>query len=117
MAINIITAATKAAKQNGTFAIDLSFQDEEGDAVTPTTVNWTLRNSDGEIVNSRNTVSLTPAASIELVLSGDDLPADEADGEYSHLWIIVAGTYSSDLGEGIPFSDQVRISVEPRKGG
>lgn len=114
---NIITAATKLAKESGTFSIEVSFEDEEGTALTPDTLYWNLVDEDNNIINSRENVELTPDSTVTITLSGDDLPAVEnANDTYVHLWLVVHGTYTSDLGSNLPFQDQVRFSVEPIKG-
>ncbi len=117
MTINIITAATEAAKEGGTYAVDLSFEDEEDNDLTPNTILWDLRDADGEVINEKEDESVSgPAAAVTVVLQGADLPADPADGDYSHIWMVVHGTYNSSLGTNLPYYDQVRISVEPMKG-
>ena len=118
MGVNIITAATKLFKEGGTGVLQVSFEDEDGAAMTPDTLYWSLRNDDGNIVNGRDEVQITGLdTSVDIVLQGDDLPAlEKKDQKYYHLWIVLKGTYTSTYGSGLPFADQVRISVEPLKG-
>ena len=61
------------AIEQSTYVITASFTDETGAAVVPNSVTWTLVNGDGQVVNSRSAVSVTPASSVTIVLSGDDL--------------------------------------------
>lgn len=118
MTENIITAAEALAKESGTFAIVVSFTDENGDTLIPATLFWDLVDPDDEIINDREDVEIeSPAASVTIVLSGDDLPSTENnDGTYDHLFLVVHGTFTSDLGVGLPFQDQVRFSIEAIKG-
>lgn len=115
---HIITASTQLAKEGGTFVITASFEDENGNAVTPSTFTWSLVDSDNEIVNSREDIAVTGddlSSSVDIVLQGDDLPAVE-NTTYTHLWLVVKGTYTSDAGAGLPFQDQTRFSIEAIKG-
>lgn len=118
MGVNIITAATRLFKEGGTGVIRVSFEDENGDAMTPDTLYWSLRDEDEDIVNERDEVQITSlGTSVDIVLQGDDLPAKEVKGQdYYHLWVVLKGTYTSTYGSALPFADQVRISVEPLKG-
>ena len=118
MGVNIITAADGLAKEGSSFGIQIDFEDEEGTALAPTTLTWSLVDEDNAIVNSRQDVSITTPSSTEvIVLSGDDLIAVEnEEGIHTHLWLVIQGTYTSDLGIDLPFKDQVRFSVEPIKG-
>ena len=118
MGVNIITAADGLAKEGSSFGIKIDFEDEDGVALAPTTLTWSLVDSDNAIVNSKEDVSIsTPTASEVIVLSGGDLVAVEnEEGTHTHLWLIIKGTYTSDLGTDLPFQDQVRFSVEPIKG-
>jgi len=59
------------------YSIQFDFVDHLGDDVIPTVLSWTLKDSDGDIINSREDVSIvTPAATVYVQLSGDDLVAD-----------------------------------------
>lgn len=61
------------AIDKSTYIVVASFTDEQGDAVTPKSVNWTLSDTAGNIINGRYEVSETPAASVGIVLYGEDL--------------------------------------------
>jgi len=83
-----------------------------------TTLTWSLVDKDDEIINSREDVAITGGdldTSVDIVLQGDDLSAVE-NTTYTHLWLVVKGTYDSDAGTDLPFQDQVRFSVEAIKG-
>lgn len=114
---HIISASTRVAKEGGTFPITVSFEDEDGTAMTPDTLNYSVVDIDGTIINGRDEVAVTsPSSSETIILQGDDLPAYEVDGDYTHLWLVLTGTYTSNIGSGLPFQDQVRFSVEAIKG-
>lgn len=100
---------TTAAIEESTYIVTVTATDEDGDAVTFNSFNWTLRGSDGEVVNSRN--GIVPASlesPINIVLSGDDL--DLADGPERTL--ILQATYDSTLGNNLPIKDQVLINIK-----
>jgi len=107
------------ADEKSTFVITASFTDEDGNAVTPDSVTWTLTKSDGSIVNSRKDVEETPDTSINIVLSGNDLALDEdetsdyvADG-YSGLRILtVNAVYDSDYGLNLPLKQSIKFIID-----
>ena len=101
--------ATRAIEES-TFVVTASFADENGDAVTPNALVWTLTRTDGTAINSREDVSITPAASVSIVLSGDDLQVFAGDN-YQRV-LTLKGTYDSDLGSGLPLNDELYFSVE-----
>lgn len=78
----------------GTGVITASFTDEDDVAVIPNTLTYSLV-KDGSIVNSREDVPITPATSVNIVLSGLDLVAGTTK-------IIIEGTYDSSYGNDLP---------------
>ena len=96
------------AIEQSTYVITASFTDETGSAVVPNSVTWTLLNGDGQIVNSRSEVSVTPASSIVIVLSGDDLDLD--DGETRKIRI--DAVYDSTNGTNLPLKDSETFAIE-----
>ena len=104
------TVLTTHAVEKSTFVITVAFQDEQGNAVTPNELTWTLTDMNGNIINGRDQVSITPASSVDIVLSGDDLALE---GDAPELRVLtVAGTYSSDIGSDLPIKDSVRFIVD-----
>ena len=105
------TTIDTRAVEKGSFVITASFTDENGDAVTPKTVEWTLVDAETEeIVNSREQVSATPAASVDILLQGDDLAI--LHGQRKELReLIVEWTYDGSLGNDIPQKDMARFYV------
>ena len=102
------TITTPSAIEDSTYALVLSFTDEEGDPVTPDTATWTLRDTEGNVVNSRQDVVISSlASSVTVLLSGDDLMYTPS----AELILIVEATYDSSLGNDLPLKDQVRFPV------
>lgn len=107
-------SATKAVEQS-TFIITAAFTDEEGDAVAPDTLTWSLVDRDGVVINNREDVSVggspsVPSASEDIVLSGDDLTITEGYDE-DERYLVLEGTYTSDAGAGLPIRDHLKFYV------
>jgi len=105
------TELTVSATEGSTYVITASFTDEDGSAVVPDTVTWTLTDTLGTVINSRQDVSETPASSIEIVLTGDDLAVD---GYNSPVRVFtVEGTYTSlTHGAGLLLTGSATFTVE-----
>ena len=64
---------TPEAVNGSTYIIQASFTDEDGIAVVPESIVWSLTDINGNIINSRDDVSITPGSEVDIILSGDDL--------------------------------------------
>ena len=106
---------TTYAIEQGTYVITAAFTDEDGNAETPTSITWTLTDESGTVINSRLNVSvLSPASTINIVLSGDDLTLDEGVG--TNRIILFEWVYDSDLGSGLPGKGQGKFPIEAAVG-
>lgn len=104
------TYAEKKVKEEGTAVVGMAFADEDGDAATPTVITWTLTNTEAVVINSREDVSVaSPAAALDLVLSGDDLAIGDNGRERV---LTVEWEYDSDLGSNLPEKDELRFEIE-----
>lgn len=102
---------TTHAKDKSTYGVTVAFTDESGNAVAPTAITWTLTNVDGIVINNREDVAVaTPAATIDIVLSGDDL--DAANAKRGCIVLTVEAIISSTLGNDLPLKDAVQIPVD-----
>lgn len=100
--------------EGGTYIVNIATADEDGNAETPVTLNWTLTDTDGTIINSRDEVSIvSPTASEDVVLSGDDcaIQVGETEDEVTRVFT-VKGTYNSILGSGLPLRGRCYIVLE-----
>lgn len=104
-----ITTLTDA-KENGTYLVTASFTDEAGENVVPQSIIWTLKDSTGAVVNSREDISVTPAETITILLSGADLYVGTR--KYMRLTLTLTMTYNSSYGMGLTSTEQVWIHVE-----
>lgn len=97
------------AKDQSTYQVTAAFTDAAGDSVVPSAITWTLTDRDGTVINSREDVAVaTPAASIDIVLSGDDLKY--SDGAKRILTI--EATYDSDEGSDLPLKQESVIKID-----
>lgn len=103
------TTITVQPAEQGTAKVTVGpFTDESGVAVTPLTFTWTLTDRAGAVINSRSAVAVTPASTVEFLLTGNDL----AIGTSVHRVLTIAATYDSDLGSSLPLKAQAFFSVE-----
>lgn len=104
--------ATDYAVEGSTFAVTVSFKDEEGNAVTPNAITWSLYNTAGVIVNSRQAVAVAVLSStITIVLSGNDLALASEAVESETRRLIVSATYDSALGWSLPMAESFEFKV------
>lgn len=100
---------SKLAPEEGTFVVVASFFDEDDAAVTPTSVLWTLTDSNGNVINNRENISVTPGTSVNIVLYGDDLKI--TNREVTRI-VTVKIVYDSDYGTGLPMKKQCMFQIE-----
>lgn len=108
---------TTQAVEKSTFPVTADFTDEDGASVIPNTLFWTLTDRYGNVINSREDVEIeTPAASVTVVLSGDDLALLTSDPFDYERYMSFEGTYDSDLGSNLPLNDGVQFEIYPLPG-
>lgn len=107
------TILTTPAIEQGTFAAVAAFTDDAGDPVVPNAdLTWSLyKKVSGveTVVNGRDAVAIDSAASVTIVLKGDDLAL--VTGESKSRWLLIEGSYDSDLGENLPLKDTMQFSI------
>lgn len=102
------TLLSTLAVEESTYVITATFTDEDGTSVVPSSVTWTLTDNRGNVINSRSAVSATPAASIDIVLTGDDL-AIGTNG--TDRVVTIDATYNSDAGTGLKLKEECEFSI------
>ena len=97
------TNLTVHATEKSTYIITAAFKNELGEAVTPKSITWTLTNTRGVVINDLEDVSVAlPAATINIVLTGDDLMI----GTYGGKRIItICSVYDSIYGSDLLLKD------------
>ena len=98
---------TNKPVERGSAEFVIKFYDTRKKLVEPNDdITWSLYRPDGEIVNSRENIDVTPPAEeISIVLMGDDLPNGE-------LILLVECTFNSDLGSNLPLRKEREFRVE-----
>jgi len=104
------TMLTVRAVEKSTYIVTTVFTNEAGSSVTPLTVVWTLTDADGTVVNDREAVEETPASTVNIVLTGDDLAIDT--GAKTIRIVTVEATYDSDYGSGLYLKKAAVFNVE-----
>ena len=101
------------AVEESTYIVTMNFFDEDDEPVAPASAYWTLSDSNGAIINSREDVELSGLASeMSVVLSGDDLAlTTRFTGNAEERVFTIKATYNSDLGVGLPLNDQLSFPV------
>jgi len=92
-----ITSLSTHADEGGTYTVCISCTDGDSVANIPLTLNWTLTDSAGTIINSRSAVNIpTPEATESVKLSGNDLATQtgETASEIKRIFT-VCGTDSN----------------------
>ncbi len=98
-----------AAREESTFIVAIAFTDENDSSVVPETIVWSLTDVSGDIINDRENIPVTPAASINIVLSGDDLALPDSTDPGRVLSVLA--TYNSSLGDDLPITESYRFNI------
>jgi uncharacterized phiE125 gp8 family phage protein len=92
------TIITTQILPNNTVKLTIAFTDEDGTAATPNDpTTWSLKDSSGNVVNSRDQVDITEVSSVDVVLTGADLASLGANDDGIRE-VHVEGTYDSNAG-------------------
>lgn len=109
------TILNTEAVEGGTMVVNWAFVDEDGNSATPDSMAWSLSDEAGNIINSREAVALTPAAAVDIVLSGADLALDGGTpGKYYKRILSLAATYDSAAGSSLPYREEVAFKIFKR---
>ena len=114
MARSSITTITKHLAEEGTGVFTCAFKDETGAGMTPSSATWTLTDTSGTVINSRDAVVISSlAASVDIVLSGDDLALSSGfSGSAEERVLTVEFVYTSDAGAGLPGKAECRFFID-----
>ncbi len=100
------------AEEQGTYVLNLAFRDEDDEDVTPTSIKWSLTTVGGEVINDRMDVNVAvPAATVDVLLSGDDLQLRTRKESFSWRIFTVKARYNSSLGNNLPINKAVKFRV------
>jgi hypothetical protein len=111
------TTYSICATEGGSIVIVAAFTDEDGNSVVPNSVTWTLTDGGGTVINSREDIVVTPDVSVDIILSGDDLPwSGSYPTDDNTLYMLIQSEYDSTLGSNIPQNQEVEITVKNLRG-
>lgn len=101
----MITTLDKTAKEGGTYTVQILFRDEDKNSVVPNEITYTLSDKLGNVINSIENISITPASTLNITLTGASLTPG---------WKIltIKGTYDSSYGVNLPLRDSVKFYVD-----
>jgi len=101
-----MTTLTIKPNEGGTAVVTMSFTDETGATVVPSSAAWQLQKTDGTIINNRSFANC-PITGSQVVLTGPDLSM--LDGSDSGVRIFaVQATYGS---YNWPLTDDVKFTI------
>jgi hypothetical protein len=107
--VGCVTKLSEMACEGSTYEVAGTIVDEDGDALTPTTLTWSLYTLEGAVVNSRSAVPLTAADTYSITLSGNDLAVLSDDNRLRR--VTVEATFTSDLGTGLPLKGEAEFRI------
>lgn len=103
---------TPNAEEQSSYIVLVSLFDENGDPVqgaAVTEISWTLRDADGNVINSRLDVPVTPAQSFSIVLSGADLSVDDPLVYGRSLFVVCS--YNSDTYGPLSLAEELLFTI------
>jgi len=100
------------AEEKGTYVINVSFKDEDGEDIAPKSLTWTLTDMKNRVINNRESVSIaSPSSSNDIVLSNNDLALSQNDNRRRLLTIYA--TYDSvAYGNDLPIIADAEFKIE-----
>lgn len=108
------TKLSDKAVEGSTFTIRAAFNEVQPDGTkSPVVPNaglkWSLSDKDGGAVNGKTDIPLSPAATVDIVLSGDDLAL--STNRPVRRFVTVEGTYNGVAGNNLPLVDEVSFQI------
>ena len=104
------------AVEKSTYIITASFKDAAGNAVIPDSIRWHLVDKLNHIMNNRTGVVVAvPAASTDIVLSGNDLALMPGETNIGERTLIIEAVYDSTEGSDLPLTGEVNFIIDNLK--
>jgi len=103
------TITTPAPNEESTAVVIVAFTDEDGNAMIPASLTWTLTDTSGNVINNREDVSIIPDTSVNIILDGNDL-AIPTSNDLTRV-ITIEGKYNSSYGTSRNLKDQATFSI------
>lgn len=105
-----ITELTPEVPERGTQILTLQFEDENDVTVVPNTVQTSLTDGAGNIVNSHDGDSQTPATTLTVVYSGDDHDLT-VNADQERVFLVYWEYNSATAGSNLPASAQRKYYI------
>ena len=99
------------ARERGHYTVSITFYDEDNALVTPTNLLWTLTDMDGNVINNRDAVTVTPSESTENDILGSADTVIVA-GQINERLFLAEWIYNSTYGTGITSKKQAIIVID-----
>jgi len=108
-----ITIDDDKVRRKGHAIFEVTFTKEDGTTtVVPDSITWDLADVEGNIINARDGVSITPAATVDIVLEGDDL--DFQAGESGEVERVLTINSVTDMiaQDNLPMRESAHFFIE-----
>lgn len=99
------------AVEGSTYIVQVTFKDEAGVSMIPTSAEWSLRDNYGGIVNGRIAVPIVVTSTVSIVLSGADLSYEP--NSHSQLTLTISGVYDGSYGNNLPIAEEFTFGIRP----
>lgn len=117
----MISVIVERAQEGSTYAVSIrlyerrmSVLSSNSITIIPSSASWTLLDDNGEVVNGKDSIPISPSSRMTVVLSGADLILN---GDYpERRRLIIEGTYDGAYGSNLPFRKELIFHIEDIKG-
>ena len=102
------------AREENSYTITCQFSDEDGTTGTVETLTWTWTDMDGNVINGRDGVSVSPTMTTETITL---TPTDTTiiSGQNNKRLFLVEWTYDSDYGTGLYGKKDAIVTIDNLK--
>lgn len=111
-----MTSLKIRAQERSTYVVTVNFIERSSDisespvTIVPNSIFWSLLDKDGNIVNNRDAIQISPAVKVSIILHGDDLALS---GDYSEeRYLVITGTYDSPFGSDLEFVQELSFQID-----
>lgn len=94
--------------EKGTLKLTVPIYDEDGNAVVPNELSYTLTDWSGAVMNGLEGEAIVPASSVDIVLTGDDLVIGDTTPQ---RFLLIEGTYDSSDGNDLEMRHQIEFTI------
>jgi len=110
----------ESAKDKSTYIITLTFFDETGVAINPTSIIWSLFDGGGNVVNLKSDIHASSNnGMVVVVLQGDDLDPGTTNLSRKRRFAVSAlydASINNELFTELPLNDEIEFLIEDLPG-